>query len=300
MRTDSDSERTQSKQVTDEGVGEGTSISRRGFALATGVLVTPALTGTAVGADGGGRSVEFEATVPYLRSVRDSARAFERSDADTDVRVRAAERETLDRVRDGGVDVHVSGRPPESAEPRRDGEELVGARLVDSRSVLEHPSGTWRECLRGRELRERWTSDEPVETWVEADGRGTPTVDGPETSSTVEDVSGAGGSIDVGDDGDRTTLIRGTRPYQYASGYGGVGYYEVERDAVGPERSGRGAGTAVPVVRLGYLHGTREAVERDGVRAFLRFHERRSATGSGGESALARAAGVGGDGPPLN
>jgi len=50
-------------------------------------------------------------------------------------------------------------------------------------------------------------------------------------------------------------LLRGPRAYQYADGFGGVGYYETAGDRIDPDIGERAAEqTSPPLVRVGYVH----------------------------------------------
>ena len=264
------------------------SLSRRGFVLAGGAITATALTGKSTGRKVAlDTSVDIAATEPYRAAVRDVVRAFE--DADVGVRLRMTERATLD-----GADVHVSGRPRGSIDS---GGPVRGA-AIHGLAALSHAEREWRESLRTRELDERWAGDAPVETWFESDweraasiGRAGGT---DETSTRETNTDGEASARTDRDTGAVSrTLIRGNRSYQYASGFGGVGYYEVARDAVeaispdpgagrGPSdratRPERAAKSRTPIVRVGYVRVDGESIGREGVRTFLRFYDRYAAT----------------------
>lgn len=243
------------------GSADGADLSRRAFVLAGG-----AAAGVAFGSAGGSasetgtgqRAVEVAVTAPYRSSVREAVEAFERTASAPEVRLRPAK---ASPDADTDADVRISGRPtPEgSAETTTDA-------VADGWAALATPDGEWRECLGRQSLRERRTADAPVETWSETDW------------SSVGDLERStlrtGGTAP-------STLVYGTRSYQYARGEGGVGYYGVDRDALetatGEGVSALRSGGYSPVVRVGYRHATAAARDDEDVAALLRVHDRSTA-----------------------
>ena len=224
---------------SERGSPSGVSVSRRAFVIAGGGALG-GVVGAGPGAAAGGPAALVGATAPYLTAVREAADGYGA------VRVRDAS------DREAAHDVRVSGRP----EPTGDRLAPVGA-VVDGAAALSTPDGTWREVLTRTDVRRRWADDAPVETWSE-------TVPGGADPAGPPGVERSGQAP--------STLVRGPRAYQYATGRGGVGYYEVDGDAVA------GTGTdddATPVVRVGYVHADRAAREDGRAVGFLeRYRER--------------------------
>ena len=91
---------------------------------------------------------------------------------------------------------------------------------------------------------------------------------------------------------DPVTLIYGTRAYQYAHGFGGLGHYRVQNSMIDrtantwtAKRDG-----AAPLVQIGYVHVDRNIYDGD-LRSFLRAYDRRksdvnyfSVSGAGGDT----------------
>lgn len=247
------------------------SLSRRRFVLASGVTATPLVSGPGAASRVGRRAV-VGATPPYRPAVDSLARDFERS-TESSVELRRTSAEP-GRVLDEDLDVLVTGRPPSGSD--FPGEYGVGV-AVHGSSTLARPDDAWRECLSRRTIRERMASETPVETWSETDWasarlareRGDAT-----TGCTQQSTAAA----------DATALVRGTRSYQYARGRGGVGYYEVASDDIHRKGGTRAedAGSAVPLLRVGYVYADGEARDSERVGRFLRFYGDRAVTTADG------------------
>lgn len=250
-------------------------VSRRTFVLATGFVGT-GLAGSGPGAAGSSRrTVTLAATEPYRPSTIDVARAFERASDGTDVRVRPVRYDPSGGLREGDADVLVSGRPTLPTVDASPGE-VVRTVTAAGWAGLTHAASEWRDCLSGRELRDRWRGDGVVETWSETDWRSVAALERTVGSATSDGSAGGDRSSDRSDGG-WEALVRGRRPYQYARGFGGVGYYAVEGDAIDDAPGVRAASdrVAVPIVRLGYAHAQRAAVD-PAVEEFLGFFRRRN------------------------
>lgn len=226
------------------------SLTRRSFVLAGGSAAGTVVGGVA-SADGGDDLV-VGATEPYVLAAREAA-----SDVASPIRVRQA------ASLDDAPAVLVSGRPGTA-----DGIGTVRDVVVDGRAALTNPEGTWRAVLPRSDVRECWASEAAVETFSEVDGDG---------AVEVERVERPDGSA-----GDAGTLVRGTRAYQYAEGRGGVGYYDVDPEAITEVTDGTEEEAAVQVVRLGYVYAERESVDAEPVSAFLDRYGTRAADANDG------------------
>lgn len=243
------------ERPTDGESATGASLSRRSFVVAGGSAAGTVVVG-GVASAGDGDAPVVGATEPYVPAAREAA-----SDGESPVRVRPA------ASLDGTPTVLVSGRPEAVDESS-----VVQDVVVDGRAALTNPEGDWRDVLSRSAVRDRWGSDSAVETFGEVDGDG---ADG------VERVERPDGSVD-----DAATLVRGTRAYQYAEGRGGVGYYDVDPEAIADAADGTEDGAAVPVVRLGYVHADREAVDDERVLAFLDSYGTRAAEANDGSGSF--------------
>ena len=227
MRT----ERSGDRKVTTDA-----SLSRRSFVLAGGSAAGTVAVGGVAAADDRDAPV-VGATEPYLPAVREAATA-----ASDRVRVRPA------RELGESPAVLVSGRP----EASDDGPDVHDA-VIDGGAALTNPDGTWRDVLARSEVRSRWASDSPVETWSECE------------SVAPDDLEGV--ERPDGFDGSASTLVRGTRAHQYAEGRGGVGYYDVDREAI--VDAADAADGSVSVVRRGYVRADAPTVDDERVSTFL-------------------------------
>lgn len=270
MRTDGSTEGP--GQTGESGAGgriHDLSLSRRQFVLASGVAAAPLASGSGA-ANRVGRRVIVGATAPYRPTVGPLAREFEQSTGSSVELRRTSARPG--RALAGDLDVLVSGRPVSATDLR--GGDAVGI-AVAGWGTLARPDGEWRECLSGRELGERPAS--PVETWSE-----TTWPSARVASERRRDASECGQSVSDRETG--TTLVRGTRSYQYARGHGGVGYYEVAADDVHRRENLRGgdAGARVPLLRVGHVYADGEARDGERVGRFLQFYGDRALTAADG------------------
>lgn len=240
-----------------EGTGPGSdptsgALSRRSFVLAGGAAAGTVVGSGMANATSRERSPTVAATAPYVSGVRRAA-----SDAGSSVAVRPA------TGADGAPDVLVSGVPGSAGDGYSHREAVV-----DGVAALSHPDGTWRDVLRPTDVRDRWSGERPVETWLEGGELGLSDADG-------SDCPGA-----IATDGvERAPLVRGRRAAQYSNGRGGVGYYDVEPAAIGEIRSADADSTSI--ARLGFVHATAEALEDDGVSSVLASYG--LGVGDGGE-----------------
>lgn len=288
MRTDGDPDRHESAADDGEGGGDeartgsgraGPRVSRRAFVLAA-ASAGAATVGTARGTGTeSARRLEVAASEPYRRTVSGAVRSFERAVGEFEVGLRASVPDAVRGLLDGDVDVYVSGRP--TLAPGGEPDDGVERAVTPAGwAVLTHDDAEWRECLSRQAVRDRWAADAPVETWSETDWDSVAAVARPAGRDARAGRRAARGRDDR--DAAWTTLVRGTRSFQYARGRGGVGYYGVERDAITVEPAGTAARSEnrTPLVRLGYVHAGRSSLGR-GVAAFL-GHLRRGRAGSDG------------------
>ncbi|WP_226023082.1 hypothetical protein [Halomicrobium salinisoli] len=246
-----------------ESANDRVAVRRRDVLLAAGAAASAPLLSGATGRNASLGGPTVAVTEPYEAAVADLAAAFERA-AGQAVAVRTVAADGADAVRERAADVLVSGRPVADGSLRRDAAVHGSAALA---------AAGWREPLSGRALRERWTAGEPVETWSETD---------PETAAALGTVAGPAA------DGRR--LVRGSRSFQYATGRGAVGYYEVADEEIAASTAGRLASLdsrarphevrpddgAVPLARIAYVHAD-PAAASDATEQFLEFYGRHAA-----------------------
>ena len=242
------------ERATDGEAASDASLSRRSFVVAGGSAAGTVVGGVASADDGD--ALVVGATEPYLPAAREAA-----SDAASPVEVRPA------ASLDDSPDILVSGRPE-----AEDGGHDVHEAVVDGRAALTNPEGTWRDVLSRSDVRDRWSSDTPVETFSEVDGDGADGI----------------GNLERPDESasDAAALVRGTRAYQYAEGRGGVGYYDVDAEAIADAADGAADEAAVQVVRLGYVHADPDSVDDGRVSAFLDSYGTRPARANDGPSSF--------------
>lgn len=228
--------------------------------VGSGAILAGTGIGAVTGAASSGRPIAVTATEPYVGGVRALAGDVER-EAGVAVEVRSAGGTDADRVLDGDADLFVSGRPvvDRSESVRAEGTATSDGAAADEVGLrgaasLEHPTGAWREGLDRDDVRRRWTADAPVETWTEA---------------TPAGVDGLNPLDDLAPGDDRQVLVRGTRPYQYAKGFGGEAYYAVADDALDATATQR---DGTPLARVEYLHVAPEARDDAGIDAFREFY----------------------------
>lgn len=174
------------------------------------------------------------------------------------------------RFTEGAADVLVGSRPILAAERSTaldNGVEYEVSEVPTATTTLYAPTTAWTSCLRPAKIAEIWGSDGPIETWAEI----TPVDRG---SHRLVDSPGQVGS----DSGpalhdEAAALVRGVRSFQYATGFGGLAYYEPAESWFRDE-----AATAEPtgLVRLSYLYGEETALDRQPVAAFLDAYARRN------------------------
>lgn len=225
-------------------------MSRRSFVLAAGAPLGVSVVGSArEPARAGTRQLDIAVTAPYRAAVAELVQSSASPDTDVSIERRSAGADPHRRLRDGNIDVYVAGEPPESGEdvPER----AVTTAVVDW-GVLAHAEQEWRECLCRREVRDRWTDDQPVATWSETDWDSIDALARRRDSDPNAGERWAQRSRDGGAP-DWTALVRGTRSYQYANGHGGLGYYPVERDEIRPTTDGHRQDRYTPLVQLGYV-----------------------------------------------
>lgn len=226
------------ERTTDGEAATDASLSRRSFVVAGGSAAGSVVVDGVASADDGDAPV-VGATEPYGPAAREAA-----TDVASPVRVRPA------ASLEDAPDVLVSGRPGTDGEGS-----VVRDVVVDGRAALTTPEGTWRDVLSRSAVRDRWASESAVETFIEVDGDG---------AAGVERVERPDGRV-----GDDTTLVRGTRAYQYAEGRGGIGYYDIDAAAIVDDAEGTEATEAVQIVRLGYVRADRGSVDDERISTFL-------------------------------
>ncbi|QLD87870.1 hypothetical protein HWV07_01980 [Natronomonas salina] len=243
------------ERATDGEATSDASLSRRSFVVAGGTTAGTVVVGGVASGDDGGAPI-VGATEPYVPAAREAA-----SDAASPVQVRPA------ASLDDSPDVLVSGHPEAG-----DGGHDVHEAVVDGQGALTNPEGTWRRVLSRSDVRDRWSSESAVETFSEVDGHG---------AGGIGSLERPGGSAD-----DAAALVRGTRAYQYAEGRGGVGYYDVDAEAIADAADGTEDEAAVQVVRLGYVHADPDSVDDERVSTFLDSYGTRVPEANGGSSSF--------------
>lgn len=262
--------------------------SRRAF-LTTGAATSICLS---AGPTGGKRRAgsERELTVDVSPAQEDAARdvvdRFLDAESDATVSLRITETTAgLRRFTAGITDVLVGSRPVLPAERSRavENDVAVDCREVPTaKAALRHPESSWVDCLSPTRLADIWAGDGAVDTWaegarratVEAGSRHAPSGAAPDRTVPTERPG-----TEMRPTQDESVLVRGVRAYQYASGAGGVGYYQPNDDWLVRPATAIEADTDsyTPLVRLGYLSVDRESAARaatDFVRAYVRRGER--------------------------
>lgn len=266
----------------------GTPTSRRSFLALAGSAVGLGLsTGRAEGRVGEfGRTVTV-ATSPAERDpTREAADALRGAGSDVGAPVRVAETTAaLRRFAAGDVDVAVASRPilpDERARAVENGVGVVRREVPTAAAALRHPESSWLDCLAPARLAEAWAGEGVVETWAEIP-RSTAAANAPTRRVSAESADARAARAESG--GERrpetvtptsgTALVRGARAFQYASGAGGVGYYDPGGGAI--ERRGGGAESHTPLVRLAFLYVDRASLERGAASELVDAFVRRSA-----------------------
>ncbi|WP_224270012.1 substrate-binding domain-containing protein [Haloprofundus salinisoli] len=257
--------------------------SRRGFLVLAGVTAGVGLpAGTAGGSESDRRSRQLvvAASPAQRETARDAVARFRESDPSVGVSFRVAETtEGFRRFAAGDADVLAASRPILPAERTRvveNGVAYANREIPTNRMVLHQPESTWCECLSPGRIAEAWSGDGPVETWAEAapeDAAGSVTF-GPEYDS--DENGGSRRRAPPTPDG--TMLVRGVREFQYASGFGGVGYYESDSEHLASASAASDdAASETPLVRLSFLYVDRDSLEELAAEELIRAYSRRSA-----------------------
>lgn len=262
-------------------------------------------------ATGDGTAVTVATSPAQREAAREAVDTLEDARPDASVSLDVVETSTgLDRFAEGAVDVLAGSRPmlpDERSLAAERGVEYVRREVPTATAVLRQPGSTWLHPLRPRRLAETWADDGVVETWAEVTTHTTdrgatrrPAANGPSPAPATDGDSGAGpassGATPVPGG---TVLVRGPRASQYASGFGGVAYYEPEvdwlRDSAGSADADStsadaeftaadadatpddvAATSATPVVRLGYLYAAESSLRHDAVAEVVRTYVHRS------------------------
>lgn len=247
--------------------GDRASTTRRTFLTLAGSAAGVGLSGAQVsaGPTADGTDVQVVAARAQRASVRDAAGSLRDGGSRQLLTVDVGETTTgADRFATGDADVLVGSRPllPEEHETALDhGVDYERREVPTAVAALRHPESTWIECLSPAQLTETWGSAGAVETWAEVpDGDAVP--DGG-TDAPQPPGSPGGAPADAG-----TPLVRGVREFQYATGFGGTGYYRPAADWL-DDRSGRGRDDATTLVRLAFVYASRSALRRGPVANFL-------------------------------
>lgn len=252
----------------DPAVGDGDrgALSRRGFLLATGAAAAASVPTATAATE---RGMQTIAVSPPEQAAAEDAVA----NAGSAVRIeRSPTTRGIERFAAGEVGAVVGSRPMLPAERARveaSGVDYARREVVSDAAALRPPESTWVECLSPGAVAATWSADGAVETWAEVDGRAVPGISTAAPAPRDE-------AADRGRPATRDVLVRGSRAYQYASGAGGVGYYEPGDDWL--VRQSTGADTAVPVVRLAYLYADRDALDGSPTARFVRTYARQIET----------------------
>lgn len=247
--------------------------SRRTVLRLTGAVAAPLGLGTvtASGSDGDSADVAVTVTDPYRAAVQTAAHSV--AEAGVDVAISDAEGAPADEPSAVG-DVHVSGRPTTA-----DGSDSVRRRdvvLLD-RAALDTGALGWCDCLRPGVLGSPANGDGSVELWREVlsfDAGDATAIDGTNADTTLDDI----GPVPLTAESDTSArdvrsrrgpvLVRGSRRFQYAAGRGGIGYYRVDRSALGPLEAERKAGH-IDLVRLAVVRIPESSSEERSVRLLI-------------------------------
>lgn len=266
------------QRETLSGSGGDASTSRRAFLVMAGSAASVGLAAApASGTDPEG-AVTMDVTPPQRGAARAAVDRLRSARSSTGVPVRMTETAAGPRrFTAGDVDVLAGGRPLLPAERSRAAENGVDyerRELPTATAALRHPESSWVDCLSPNRLAETWAGDGSAETWAEV-APGTVTDALTRRPPSEASAAGAESSERTDPTPDGPVLVRGVRSHQYASGFGGLGYYEPEGDLLG-DRDGD-ADSHTPLVRLTYLYVDRESVERREVKDLVRAYARQSA-----------------------
>lgn len=193
--------------------------------------------------------------------------------------VSLAQSESTDGFRQfatGDVDLLVASRPilaGEHARTRENDVEYETRELPTTMATLHPPESSWTDCLRPSRLAKAWASDGPIATWAEVPSDGAASVQ--ESAAPSAETSGDDGAS--GSD-EAPAYVRGVRSHQYATGFGGVGYYEPDPSWFADvTATSAGEGSATTLVQLSFLYGDRRVLDRTTVTDFLATYTQRSA-----------------------
>ncbi|ELY49546.1 phosphate ABC transporter substrate-binding protein [Natronolimnohabitans innermongolicus JCM 12255] len=181
----------------------------------------------------------------------------------------------------------------------------------DGIAIMKHEDNDWCDCLTTEQLGLLWERGSEIETWrdlvVESDEDDwSDDIDVPDESDWpdepislygrdsasgtfdyfTEEITGNVGNIrnDYSGTPDTNAIIRGVRDNRHAIGFGGAGYYYENEDDLElievddgdgcekPEPETIREGTYSPLSRPMYLYVRERSLEREEVRAFLRFY----------------------------
>lgn len=233
--------------------------SRRTFLGLAAAAGGAGLTATQVVADSGdGQSVTILASPDQRDAVRDAAERLRELRPGTRISLEVAETARGIRLFTAGdVDVVAGDRPLLPAERARTSEHGVDPELAElptDAGTISRPGSTWVDPLRPKHVAETWSGEASVSTWAEVSSK--------EADSGV--AAPAPGESSTAVDDEASVLVRGVRAAQYASGRGGVGYYEPDREWLGSnaEPTNGDDATETDVVRLAYL-----GVDRSSIRS---------------------------------
>lgn len=242
--------------------------SRRTFLGLAAAAGGAGLTAAPTVADGDGQPVTILAGPDQRDAVRAAAKRLRELQSGTRISLETAETARgIQLFTAGEVDVVAADRPLLPAERSRADEHGVDQALEElptDAGTLTRPTSTWVDPLRPKRIAETWSADGPVSTWAEVSPSGGGSVD----STTFAADSTA--SVD----GDDSVLVRGVRDAQYATGHGGVGYYEPDRawlaadDGLDAEHA-----ATTPVVQLSYLGIDRASLRTSVVEDLLEVFE---------------------------
>jgi len=199
---------------------------------------------------------------------------------------------------EGHTDIQNASRPilpDEEALCADNGVEYVELEaLRDGIAVLGNPENDWCDCLSTAQLRAIWEPGSNVETWADVDsdwpdeefalyGRdpGSGTFD-----SYTERLMGEIGAIrgDYSASADTNVIVRGVSGDAHALGWGGVGFYQENRDELTliavddgdgcerPERESVETGSYSPLSRSMYVYFNADELDSEVMRTFARFY----------------------------
>lgn len=251
-------------------------VSRRRFLLAAGTtaavsLPTMAASGTTTGEltiDGSPMQLGFARRVKEQVQRTHSSVSVSLSGSGTTAGLR--------RFAAGELDVVVGSRPILPAEHERattNGIRYASREAAIDTIALVQSEQAWYECLSASQVAEQWAGDAEVETWAEIESdvtATTATTDQSAGKATTRAPPGSKPRIHRSSlEQDRPILVRGVRAYQYATGFGGLGYYEPNTDDLTRLSSTASQPAYTPLVRLMFLYATQTALQQPAVTEFI-------------------------------